>query len=233
MQNSPELEAVHEPYTDVYYFSRERKSSRYGDASNPRKRGISSQTVNNSLRQAGNHKRLFVKELAFQGGPYVSTDLLEQGQHIFVTRKPQRVYQSLIKLKPDFSEDEFGFRALSDIHQKLTRLGKKVEIIDGDVFTQSPSTIVQNLCESIGVAFDPEMLHWKSGQIRKWDSHESESQAKWHKTLETSNTIIKKQAQDNAIDIAEHHQSCVQNAVAIYSEMLHQGQVLGESVVAT
>lgn len=226
MKNSLELDIAHEPFTDVYYFGRERRSNRYGDAKNLTKSSISSTDIKELLLLRSKRRRLFIKELAFQGEPFVDNYFLKQSQHILLTRKPHKVYQSLIKLKPDFSEEEFGFCALNRIYQRLISLGKSVEVIDGDDFTTSPASVVRNLCHVINIEYEPNMLYWKSGQIRRWDSHESESQAKWHKTLESSTTIVKTQQCDKVIEIAEQHQGCFQRALDIYDELTQCRQLV-------
>lgn len=227
MKNSPELDIAHEPFTDVYYFSKERRSNRYGNAKSLRGNSISSTRVKELLLLRSRRKKLFIKELAFQGEPFVDNGLLQESQHILLIRKPQRVYQSLIKLKPDFSEDEFGFCSLDRVYKRLLSLGKNVEVIDGDDFTASPESVVRNLCHLINVEYKPSMLCWESGQIRKWNSHESESQAKWHKTLERSKTIVKTQPCNKVVEVAEQHQECFHLALDIYYKLTQCRQLVG------
>ncbi len=201
MKNSPELEVVHEPFTDAYYFGPDRRSSRYGDR-DPAEFMADPIEIENSIRNCRPGKRTFVKELAFQGEPYVSNAMLSEAQHLIITRHPAAVYASLIKLKPDFTEEEFGFTALKNLYKRLKNMGIDPIVIDVDVFRAEPEATIRRVCEAISITFYPDMLHWSDGRIRQWKSGEKQSQAVWHETLERSHTILKP---DLTLPIIEQH----------------------------
>jgi Sulfotransferase domain len=183
-----DTEVVHEPFTDCYYFSEHRRSSRYGSASAlAGYDGEAAVAAISSVRAP----LVFVKDLCFQAEPYVTDDFLDGVVNTFIIRDPQAVLRSLAPLKPDFSEDEFGFLAFARLwHRVVDGLGHRPIVIDGDRFRANPEAILRQYCHTVGVDFDPAMLRWEDGRIRSWGDHERDSQAKWHHTLETSTGIL-------------------------------------------
>ncbi|WP_156775778.1 sulfotransferase family protein [Sulfitobacter sp. NAS-14.1] len=218
MKNSDELQILHEPFTDTYYYSEVRRSSRYGDWDNDPALA-SPDNVNALLRKTSSRGRVFVKELAFQGEPYVSDFIYNTAHHIFIIRSPHNVYRSLVKLKPDFTEEEFGFLALERVYSRVVGLAPKHLVVDGDQFVQEPEHTIEETCDEIGVRFHTSMLSWDDGRIRAWSTSEAESQAKWHKTLENSTTIQPTQQSHEAVEVAHEHKEWVDRAIAIYARL--------------
>ena len=171
----------------------------------------------NPLRGIISDKQIvFIKELAFQGEPYVSDDILASSKHLLIARKPEICYSSLIKLKPDFTEDEFGFAALERIVKRLSVIGcQPLMNIDGDKFRQHPDKILRETCKSIEIDFDLCMLNWTSGKIREWGDDEAQSQKPWHKTLERSNAVLPPVTTD-VVAIRPEHLGIVHRATSIY-----------------
>lgn len=190
MAAHPLVQLIHEPFTETYYFGPERRSTRYGDVPDQDLScAHAAQHVNQRLRAAPGPK-IFVKELAFQGEPYVEQGLFEESSHALIARRPLVVAASLRTLKPDFSEDEFGFTALARIYERCLRSKKEVVVIDGDLFRARPRQSLTEMCTRMGIEFSDTMLSWDGGSVRIWQSHEQESQAKWHRTLEQSTRIL-------------------------------------------
>jgi hypothetical protein len=223
MAAHPAVTLVHEPFTETYHFGPERKSMRYGELS-PSIPGTSfaARAINDRLREEGAAKTVFVKELAFQGEPFIEEDLIQQGTHALIIRRPAVVASSLKALKPDFSEDEFGFQAIHRIWKRCLGAGKHVMIIDGDHFRAEPRVILSAVCARMGVAFHTSMTTWENGAIKRWGSHEKESQAKWHRTLEGSKTILPPAPlqSDPFVDLTPIQREIVRDAERLYEEIV-------------
>jgi hypothetical protein len=129
------------------------------------------------------------KDLCFQAASYVSDSFLASMKNTFILRHPDLVFGSLRRLKPDFTEEEFGFVPLGQIFDRVTELGQTRVVVEGEVFRAAPEPILRAYCALVGLPFEPEMLRWRSGRLRRWEPHEAESQAKWHSTLEASTGI--------------------------------------------
>jgi hypothetical protein len=184
----PEAVIVHEPFTDCYYFGSDRRSSRYGDRADRSEFDAQAALTSIFTESA---PVTFVKDLCFQAEPYVPHDFLEDAVNTFIVRSPDDVLASLSPLKPDFTEDEFGFVPLAKMwHRIVDDLGREPIVIDGNMFRAYPEQTLRLYCERTGVSFDPGMLQWQDGRIREWSRGERDSQAKWHRTLEHSTGIL-------------------------------------------
>jgi hypothetical protein len=226
MASHPDVTLIHEPFTDTYYFGPERKSARYGDLLQPASAGgCAAEAVNDRLRKAGLANTVFIKELAFQGEPFIDDDIIAQATHTLIVRRPAVVASSLKKLKPDFSEDEFGFRAADRIWKRCLRAGKHVMVVDGDHFRAEPCAILTEVCMRIGVVFNTSMLAWENGAIKQWEPHERESQAKWHRTLEDSKTILPPAPlqPDPLADLTPIQRKIVEHSERLYQDMRRNG----------
>ncbi|HVF75003.1 MAG TPA: hypothetical protein VM938_08135 [Acidimicrobiales bacterium] len=184
----PQVTVLHEPFTDCYYFGPARRSRRYGDC--PGLGTAEGKDVVAAI-EATASPIVFVKELAFQGLPYVDDDFLARITNTFIVRHPAAVIASLSRLKPDATSDEFGFRPLKQLFDRTTGdLQQAPIVVDGDRFRADPARVLRSFCAVIGVDFCDDMLTWDTGAIRPWLPHEAESQAKWHQTLESSTHIL-------------------------------------------
>ena len=208
----------HEPFTDCYYFSRDRRSQRYGDHPE-RADHTSDKATATFLNQAS--PLVFVKDLAFQAEPYLSDELLSKVTSTFILRHPRSVLRSLTPLKPNFTEDEFGYTALQRLFQRVVKqLERPPVVVDGDAFRHEPEGVLREYCETIGVPFDVDMLHWDDGRIRDWSRGEEESQAKWHRTLESSHTILPPSSLDEDVPVPPERREQFARAVQIYEDIL-------------
>lgn len=189
MSRHPDVEAVHEPFTDCYYFSARRRSDRYGDQ--PRKLAYGAPDVEAQL-DAVTAPLVLIKDLCFQAEPYVPRDRLASAwTSVFVVRHPARVWPSLAKLKPDFTEDEFGFTALERMWERVVKeCGQPGWIVEGDQFRRNPASVLRDVCSRLGLSFQPPMTTWHDGRIREWAEDERESQQKWHRVLEGSHGVL-------------------------------------------
>ncbi|MFT2017323.1 hypothetical protein ACMA1D_15980 [Streptomyces sp. 796.1] len=211
-----DTEVVHEPFTDCYYFGPERRSRRYGDRAQCA--AYDRQAAGAQLR-SGAAPVSFVKDLAFQAGPYLGDEVLHRTVNTFILRHPRRVLPSLTPLKPDFTEDEFGYTALYALFQRVVReLGQPPVVVEGDVFRAHPEAVLRGYCDRVGLAFQPAMLHWPDGHIRSWSAGEAESQAKWHKTLEASRTVLPPDAPGEVV-VAPERRGQYERAEEIYAEL--------------
>jgi len=206
----------HEPFTDCYYFGSQRRCARYGDQ--PHKNGFTGASAVAEIL-ADPAPVVFTKDLAFQAGPYLSDELLAQITNTFIVRHPRTVLRSLTPLKPDFTEDEYGFTALARLFRRVTKLGQHPRVVvEGDDFRRNPDEVLRAYCLAVGLRFDEAMLHWEDGRIRNWTPDEEQSQAKWHRTLEASHTVLPP-TEDDSVPVPPERAQMYQRALDIYQEL--------------
>jgi hypothetical protein len=182
-----EVRTVHEPFTDCYYFGAERRSRRYGDQ--PHKLSCTATTAVATIRREPGPV-VFVKELTFQAAAYLEDRFLRSVTNTFIVRRPDVVINSLLPLKRDFSEEEFGFSALERIWSRVEHPDGRPVVVEGNTFRDEPERVLRGYCARVGLEYRPCMLSWTDGRVRRWNDDESDSQAKWHRTLEDSRNII-------------------------------------------
>jgi hypothetical protein len=204
---------VHEPFTDCYYFGHDRHSKRYGDR---RSEFTAAEVTAELLTSAA--PVVFTKDLAFQAEPYLTDVLLRTFTHTFIIRHPGAVLRSLTPLKPDFTEDEYGFLALARLCRRVVDLGRTPIVVDGDDFRRRPRAVLAAYCGAVGVTFDESMLHWENGRIREWRAGEEQSQAKWHRTLEASHRILPPDGCD-PVPVPPGRTAMYRRACRIYDDM--------------
>jgi hypothetical protein len=210
----PKIVVEHEPFTYSYFFSSGRRSNRYVRPTEQKPPlALESQTL---IRLDQSSGIVLIKELAFQGEPYVSDACLASCRHLIIMRRPKVVYDSLLRLKPDFTEDEFGFTALERIFDRLERLKcSPLMTVDGDDFRKNPEMTLRTLCNKLDLDFNPCMMSWSSGKIRDWRADEWKTQAIWHRTLETSNGILPPIAAGE-VRISPDHMEIIRRSEEIY-----------------
>lgn len=218
--NFGQFAVMHEPFTDCYYFGDDRRSDRYGDEKGLKVR--SGAATCRDILTTGKRRR-FVKELCFQAEPYIDERFLSQVTSTFIVRRPDVVLASLERLKPDFTEHEFGFTALERVWDRIRALtGSAPPVVDGDAFRADPERLLSAYCTSIGAAYEPGMLRWADGRIRSWEPHEAASQAKWHRTLEQSSGILPPAHRASAA-AAGRHQQVLDDSWRIYRKVTETG----------
>ena len=214
----PRVEAVHEPFTDCYYFGPNRRNTRYGDC--PERARLDRRAVCAEIGRPRKGRVCFIKELAFQALPYVTDSFLGQARHLFLLNEPDAVYASLVRLKADFTEEEFGFTTLFALYQRVRRLtGANSLLFTSRSFRNDPEAALRRVCAAAGLSFTAAMLRWTPGPIRPWKPHEAGSQARYHRTTERSAGIIPYREPDTLVIADPAKRSVVATARCIFATL--------------
>ncbi|MEC4986728.1 MAG: sulfotransferase family protein [Oscillatoria sp. PMC 1068.18] len=210
-----DTEIIHEPFCDVYYFSKWRRSDRFGDCEE-----LENYSEDEAIKKIYSLKKslVFIKDHAFQVLPYVKQDFFSSLTNTFIIREPSEVLASWYKAETYPSEEEFGFTDLERMWQIIVKeLGQKPILVDANRFRRHPETILQRYCENIGVEFEPQMLHWQEGKLQNWNERESQFHAKWHSTLDRSNKIMP--PTQKTVKIRPEDREMVARATKIYQKL--------------
>ncbi len=206
---------VHEPFCDVYYFSKWRISNRYGDC-DELKNYSSFQAREKILSKTDS--LVFLKDHAYQALPYIDRQFLTEITNTFIIRDPQEAMASWYRANEYPPEEEFGFTALERIWQILVEdLGQQPIVVEANRFRSQPEKILQLYCQSIGVEYDSMMLTWKEGTLQKWNEREAQFHAKWHSTLDKSQGIMP--PIQEKITIRPEDLAMVERAAEIYRKL--------------
>jgi len=213
----PQTSIVDEPFLDVYYFSKWRRSNRFGDCEQHHNYGTS-QVID--AIQSPTTPLVFMKEIAYQALPYIDRDFLSNTINTFIVRDPREAMASWYRVPEYPTEEEFGFETLKQTWDIVTKeLQQEAIVIEANDFRRDPEKVLSHYCQRIGVTFDPQMLKWEDGSLRQnqWKPHELESRAKWHKTLESSTGILPPNKVE--VDIRPEDVEMVERALEVYQQL--------------
>ncbi|MDJ0733383.1 MAG: sulfotransferase family protein [Nostocaceae cyanobacterium] len=210
---------VNEPFLDVYYFSKWRRSNRFGDCEEQHNYGTAQ--VIDSI-QSPTTPLVFMKEIAYQALPYIDRDFLSNTINTFIVRDPREAIASWYRVPEYPTEEEFGFEALKQTWEIVTKeLKQEPIVVEATDFRRNPEQVLSRYCQRIGVTFDPQMLKWDNGSLKQnqWKPHELESRAKWYKTLENSTGILPPTKVE--VEILSQDIDMVERAMKIYERLSH------------
>jgi hypothetical protein len=83
--------------------------------------------------------------------------------NVFLIRHPARVVASFAKGYPKLTADDIGFEAQLELFEHARSLGQEPVVIDSADIRVDPDGMLQKLCETIGLDFDPAMMVWPAG----------------------------------------------------------------------
>jgi len=106
--------------------------------------------------------RLFLKHMAHH---LLNLDLgfLRETSNIFLIRNPREMLPSLTVQLPHATLRDTGLRRQWQLFEELRDAGQAPAILDSRLLLLDPRGTLRQLCEHLGLDFDPGMLHWDAG----------------------------------------------------------------------
>jgi Sulfotransferase domain len=95
-------------------------------------------------------------------GPISIADFPDH-RHAFLIREPERVIASYGVKRGAAQFEDLGYARLLEYFEWADRRGFDPAVIDTSTFLADPAAKLERLCERLGVAWDPAMLHWPAG----------------------------------------------------------------------
>lgn len=87
-----------------------------------------------------------------------------QVQHVFLIRHPARVISSYLAKRENPTLEDLGFTQQTALFDEIATLrGAPPLVIDATDIRADPDAALRLLCESLGIPFEPAMLHWPAG----------------------------------------------------------------------
>jgi hypothetical protein len=104
-------------------------------------------------------------------------------RHAFLIREPERMIASYLKKREAARFEDFGLEKQAEFFEReADRLGHAPPVIDANDVLSDPEGVLSKLCEALGIAWDPAMLHWAPGRRETdgvWAAH-------WYNAVEKS-----------------------------------------------
>ncbi len=120
--------------------------------------------------------------------PAFNRDWMNHATNIFLIRDPAKVIASYNAKRENPTLDDIGFKQQAEIFDQIVATSGEIPVvIDTDDLLADPETMLRNLCDRIGLAFQESMLHWPQGGHKDdgaWAAH-------WYKSVWESDGFAK------------------------------------------
>lgn len=116
---------------------------------------LAKQTQDSSIRQFQKHMAHHLLEL--------DPGFLKETSNIFLIRDPREMLPSLTIQLPNAQLADTGLKRQWELYSELCASGQAPAILDSRELLLDPAGVLAKLCEHLGLAFDPRMLHWRAG----------------------------------------------------------------------
>lgn len=107
-------------------------------------------------------------------GP-VSISHMPHHRHAFLIRAPERVVASYRAKNELRAPEMLGFAQMRRYFEReADRTGLPPPVVDSDAILADPPAILEELCDALGIAWDPAMLRWEKGPHPEdgvWGAH--------------------------------------------------------------
>ncbi len=105
---------------------------------------------------------LFLKQMAHHLDQLDRT-FLARTDNIFLIRDPEQMLPSLINQIPEPSLRDTGLSIQAGLYDELVDLGQKPPVLDSRHLLLNPAGVLRELCQRLGLPFEPAMLSWPAG----------------------------------------------------------------------
>lgn len=110
---------------------------------------------------------------------------LQDAQHVFMLRDPEKVINSHYAVNPQLSSDEVGYRHLVKLYNQVKTQSATAPIfVEAERLSADPDGTIRAFCDSSGLIHIPESLKWEKGHLNVWQRTQH-----WHVDAANSTSI--------------------------------------------
>jgi hypothetical protein len=155
-----------EPFSARYYYSPERRSSRYETTI----ADSTASAIMARLLEAAASRPVFVKDMAYHASGVLTEELLGELVNTFLVREPRAALASFARKWPDLTEEEAGYGRLGEAFAVAGRLtGETPPVLEADDLAREPTSLVRAWCDAIGIPYFADALCWEPGMPEEWE----------------------------------------------------------------
>ncbi len=117
----------------------------------------------------------------------IDLSFLDDCCNILLIREPSLVIRSHAKNVPDLQVSDIGLDVQNFLLNRILDSGEAPVVIDSALLLERPESILKELCQILGIAFDESMLSWEPGAKPEdgvWAEH-------WYKNTHESSGFSK------------------------------------------
>ena len=152
---------------------------------------------------------LFQKQMTLHLLSEIDREWLLEMHNCFLIRHPRDVITSYVTKRPDSGLEDLGFVQQTELHRWLCeRTGSQPPVLDARDVQNHPRSVLAQLCERLGLAFDEAMLRWEPGGRETdglWAPH-------WYASVEKSTGFAPYRPKSEAVPqaLAEVYRTCLE-----------------------
>lgn len=90
-------------------------------------------------------------------------DWLDEVTNVFLLRDPARVLKSYAMKRQTVTAADIGFHQQRLLFDRVIKGGGSPVAVDASDIRAAPEKMLRQLCDTVGIAFDPAMLSWPAG----------------------------------------------------------------------
>ncbi|MFK8083708.1 MAG: hypothetical protein AB8B97_25785 [Granulosicoccus sp.] len=106
----------------------------------------------------------YQKHISTHWMEHFSTDWLAKLDHVFLIREPTPVVASYAIKRHGLTASDLGYSQQAALFDLISRhRDKRPMVIDSQRFLENPAEQLQQVCDALGIAYEPNMLSWPAG----------------------------------------------------------------------
>lgn len=111
----------------------------------------------------GGKPHFYQKHMTQHMLPGIDRNWLGKMRNVFLIRHPARVIASYAAKRENPVLDDIGFRQQAELYDLAAASGDDPVVIDSHDIRDDPATMLERLCDAIGLPFTIDMLLWPAG----------------------------------------------------------------------
>jgi hypothetical protein len=106
---------------------------------------------------------LFCKQMVHHLTPDLDLAFLDRCVNVLLIRDPAEVISSLVHQLPEPTMRDVGLARQLELFEDLVARGQEPPVLDAREVLLDPERVLRELCDPLGIAWDPAMLSWPAG----------------------------------------------------------------------
>ncbi|MDW3219924.1 MAG: hypothetical protein R8F63_15015 [Acidimicrobiales bacterium] len=156
---------------------------------------------------------LYIKNMAhhLKG---VDRSHLAHTENILLCRDPREMLASLSIQLPDCDLYDTGLVESVELLDAVLDAGRRPFVIDSQVLLRDPAGVLEQVCDHVGLAFDPTVLSWEAGPVPEdgvWATY-------WYDNVHASTGFAPYRPKSRRVP--DHLASVVAEAMPLYERLL-------------
>lgn len=93
----------------------------------------------------------------------ISLEFLRETENIIFIRNPKQIIASYAQVRKNVTMDDTGIKKQWELYNHLKQKNHSCIVLDSNEILKAPQNVLQQLCNSLKIKFDENMLHWQAG----------------------------------------------------------------------